>query len=71
MTWAEKLEKQLEEVYLKCNLPYDSKPNMPKIKKILLTCLEMWYEDTNNLIINESKSEAEKKLQAIKDIINS
>jgi len=63
-------EKQLEEVYLKCDLPYSPADNLPQIKKLLMTCLEMWYEDTSNLITDESKSEAEKKLQAIKDIVN-
>jgi uncharacterized protein len=63
-------EKQLEEVYLKCGLPYSAADNMPKIKKLLMTCLEMWYEDTAKLITNESQSEAERKLAAIKEILN-
>jgi len=63
-------EKQLEEVYLKCELPYGPANNLPKIKELLMACLEMWYEDTTKLITNESKSEAERKLAAIIEILN-
>ncbi|MFA7287405.1 MAG: hypothetical protein WC055_00850 [Melioribacteraceae bacterium] len=49
-------EKHLEEVYLKCDLPYSPEQNMPKIKEILLTCLEMWYEDARTLITDENNS---------------
>jgi len=68
--WFDSKEKELESVYLNCKiLPYSYKENLPSIKKILMTCLEMWYEDTRKNITDESQSKAEKALMEIRKII--
>ena len=70
--WFSLKELELEKVYNNCTiLPYSYKENLPKIKKLLFQCLEMWYEDTAKLITDESSSIAEKKLKAIKEILDS
>lgn len=64
-------ERQLEEVYLKCELPHSPAENMPRIKELIKTALQMWYDDTNKLISDSTESEAERKLKAIKEILES
>jgi len=72
ISWFSSKEVELEKVYNNCSiLPYSYKENMPKIKKLLLTCLEMWYEDTKSLITDESTHVAIKKLKDIELIIHS
>jgi predicted nucleotidyltransferase len=70
--WFSSKELELEKIYNNCNiLPYNYKENLPKIKELLITCLEMWYEDTRTKIIDKNINIAEKKLEEIKRIINS
>lgn len=68
--WFTMKELELEQVYNRCTiLPYSYKENSHKIKELLLTCMEMWYEDTKSLITDASIPEAEKKLRQILEII--
>ena len=69
--WFTMKELELEKLYTNCKiLPHGPKENLPKIKTLLMTCLEMWYEDTGKLITNETISIAESKLKEIEAIIS-
>lgn len=58
-------EKQLEEVYLKSELPYG--PDGPKIRSLLVELLEMHYDLSE---YKDERSEAEKKIEEIKKILD-
>lgn len=68
MDWFDNKEKQLDQLYLKSELPY--KPDMDHLKGMLLTCLDMKYGSLDK-VFNKSSSykELEEKINKIKEII--
>lgn len=64
--WASEKESQLERLYEKTELP--KKPDLEKIKQILLNCLEEHYGSLKNLITEVGW--AERKLEEIDTLLN-
>lgn len=69
--YAEKKEKDLEEVYIKSTLQYS--PNEEQIKTILLNCLEMYFGSLDNAIntdlnISVVLDEMDKYIQKIRSL---
>lgn len=67
ISYATKKERSLEEVYLKCKLP--SGPDVVKVKKILINCLEMHYGSLDNFLKVE-KSSSDLILDKIRKVLN-
>jgi len=64
--WFEQKELDLTGLYVKSSLR--EKPNIEKIKKVLLNCLESYYGNIDNAIINNNGSQD--LLRELKNLVN-
>jgi predicted nucleotidyltransferase len=64
--YIQRKEKVLEEIHLKCNLPV--KPDIDKVKEVLLQCLEHHYGNLSACVVIPDR--AENLLQQIKALLS-
>lgn len=64
--WASEKEKQLEELFVKSELP--AKPRKSEIKKLLMECLNYHYDNLENCVVLPDKYK--QTLQEVKELIN-
>jgi predicted nucleotidyltransferase len=65
--WCKNKEKQLEELYHKSDLPWGANDIEPKVKELLLLCLETHYGSLKGI---EQPDKWENMVLKIKDIVN-